>query len=687
VKKLGLIFNFVIFSIIAWGQVPGSALQFNGSSVYADMGEVFENVQTMEFWIKPNKNIDKNSPTQPILVRDLDGINFIGVEEFALFFEDSKNTEAGKLAFRVGDGSNTVTIFSDSAFWQKGIWYHIAVIISPVNGLKMYVNGVEQQDKNTSIKNVFFRQEGSSGNFLLGRWDSNSPFYLEAQIDELRFWSSPRVTTDIRRYMCTDIVQATNLLYNIKFNNKALSQLLVLGQNLSTILKGTLLTDYKKSNAPVGQSSVYLYKQDFTGNSLGMFKHYNILVDSISTSAQGLHIYQITEATPAYGIYNRGQFGVWFTHTNANYNVTFNYSSLSSTCDSCSMLKSRDHRIKGGWTERSGKQPGCVFKLFNESVNGLKHREEYRVLETIVINTGLPDSIAFCSLNTKFLEPNSFPGAVYIWNDSIKTKDLIADKPGLYTLDLYWHGCHVRKSVWVDIEPTPEFYLPKDTTICEGDTLWLTAPIDSAEYLWIGFFNTRKFGIIAPGTYNLQITKNGCSHKDEIVVDMIYDFNIDLGKDTTLCWGQSLFFAFSGKGTDYLWNDGSTQPNREIFNAPGTYWLKAYNGCFEKFDTVEVNYYECECHIFLANAFSPNADDINDIFYPVTECYYEEFEFEILNRWGEIFFKTTDPNQGWDGTHKGKEVPKGQYNWRMRYKKYSWMRESNYEYGEFILVR
>jgi gliding motility-associated-like protein len=40
---------------------------------------------------------------------------------------------------------------------------------------------------------------------------------------------------------------------------------------------------------------------------------------------------------------------------------------------------------------------------------------------------------------------------------------------------------------------------------------------------------------------------------------------------------------------------------------------------------------------------------------------------EIYNRWGERIFETDDINQGWDGTHKGKDAMDGMYIYVVRY--------------------
>lgn len=65
---------------------------------------------------------------------------------------------------------------------------------------------------------------------------------------------------------------------------------------------------------------------------------------------------------------------------------------------------------------------------------------------------------------------------------------------------------------------------------------------------------------------------------------------------------------------------------------------------------------------FLPNAFTPNNDGKNDGFRGkgITE-FLSDFSMQIYNRWGELIFETNDPQQSWDGTHRGKPCKAGVY--------------------------
>jgi gliding motility-associated-like protein len=54
--------------------------------------------------------------------------------------------------------------------------------------------------------------------------------------------------------------------------------------------------------------------------------------------------------------------------------------------------------------------------------------------------------------------------------------------------------------------------------------------------------------------------------------------------------------------------------------------------------------------VYIPNGFSPNADDLNDVFIPVTRGIDSDYyQFMIFNRWGEEIFNTTNLQKGWDG--------------------------------------
>ena len=74
------------------------------------------------------------------------------------------------------------------------------------------------------------------------------------------------------------------------------------------------------------------------------------------------------------------------------------------------------------------------------------------------------------------------------------------------------------------------------------------------------------------------------------------------------------------------------------------------------------------CPIYiLPNAFTPNGDGANDLFYPRENLFVAEIDFKLFNRWGNLIFETTDPEINWDGTTaSGNAVEAGTYYYTCR---------------------
>jgi gliding motility-associated-like protein len=62
------------------------------------------------------------------------------------------------------------------------------------------------------------------------------------------------------------------------------------------------------------------------------------------------------------------------------------------------------------------------------------------------------------------------------------------------------------------------------------------------------------------------------------------------------------------------------------------------------------------------NAFTPNADGVNDKVY-VRGFGISKMNWRIYNRWGTLVFQTINRNEGWDGRYKGTLQPKEVYHY------------------------
>ena len=72
--------------------------------------------------------------------------------------------------------------------------------------------------------------------------------------------------------------------------------------------------------------------------------------------------------------------------------------------------------------------------------------------------------------------------------------------------------------------------------------------------------------------------------------------------------------------------------------------------------------------LFVPTAFTPNSDEHNEMFKPITNFVSEiGYEFSIYSRSGVQLSTTNDPSKGWDGTYLGEFVQNDNYVYHVSY--------------------
>jgi gliding motility-associated-like protein len=103
----------------------------------------------------------------------------------------------------------------------------------------------------------------------------------------------------------------------------------------------------------------------------------------------------------------------------------------------------------------------------------------------------------------------------------------------------------------------------------------------------------------------------------------------------------------------------------EHVSRPGTYYIKlsSENGC-TKVLAASVEIYASKLSV--PTVFTPNGDQINDLFTIFINEEIKVSEFRIFNRWGEVVFLTRDITNYWNGFRENTEVPSGVYYWVLK---------------------
>lgn len=91
--------------------------------------------------------------------------------------------------------------------------------------------------------------------------------------------------------------------------------------------------------------------------------------------------------------------------------------------------------------------------------------------------------------------------------------------------------------------------------------------------------------------------------------------------------------------------------------------------CMLAMDTVHIVEGSCAPFVHIPNAFTPNGDDINDLFMAIASEAVDQWTLTVFDRWGLLVFSAHDPADAWDGTYQGREAPVGVYVWDLHYRK------------------
>lgn len=173
------------------------------------------------------------------------------------------------------------------------------------------------------------------------------------------------------------------------------------------------------------------------------------------------------------------------------------------------------------------------------------------------------------------------------------------------------------------------------------------------------------------GNYNIRlygISTEGCSSDTISGSINIFGTNVFAGNDTIAAPNQPIQLNATG-GLGYQWTPSTGLNFSNIPNPIATlandqtYYLRAFTpeGC-ESFDTLQVKIY-IGPEIYVPGAFTPNGDGNNDVLRP-RPVGIQSFEYFIVyNRYGQVIFRSSDPNRGWDGRVQGKEQDSGTFVW------------------------
>ena len=217
-------------------------------------------------------------------------------------------------------------------------------------------------------------------------------------------------------------------------------------------------------------------------------------------------------------------------------------------------------------------------------------------------------------------------------------------------------------TVTIFIPDTPmSIVTATDTAICPNQSafVWTLPAGGESPYFveWNDDFLGDSVEVFPAASTNYHaVIRDICGREleDDVFVEVLpitANFNvISMGNDTyeftanpePACPNCTLYWQFGDGATDNDWSVVHTYDGLSDYIAQ----LTAINelGC----SNTQQYFISSSVYFYIPNSFTPNGDGLNDVFR-IEGRGFAEYELTIFNRWGNVIFHTTDPEEVWLG--------------------------------------
>ncbi|WP_297762490.1 T9SS type B sorting domain-containing protein [uncultured Muriicola sp.] len=297
------------------------------------------------------------------------------------------------------------------------------------------------------------------------------------------------------------------------------------------------------------------------------------------------------------------------------------------------------------------------------------------VFEIILVPTPNPPNnigdVRICeNIENGILTVRVPPGIIVNWYDAPTGGTLLESNNSSYTTDTagtYYAEAVPTLAICPSDTRTPvtlEFYpLPvvtdEELFFCENTNITLEAKVTGVNYEWNTGETTANITVSQPGTYTVEVTDpRGCSNIKTIllnqidlpVIDEVISTDLDISI-STLNEGE---FEFSLDGVNF-------QDDPIFFDIPGgvyTISLRNNSSC----GIVTQEYF----HLVVPKFFTPNGDNINDVFKIDGIDSTPDYEINLYDRYGKLLKSSYNAPLQWDGRYNNRELPSGDYWYSIR---------------------
>jgi gliding motility-associated-like protein len=209
-------------------------------------------------------------------------------------------------------------------------------------------------------------------------------------------------------------------------------------------------------------------------------------------------------------------------------------------------------------------------------------------------------------------------------------------------------GCDSTVTLNLTVNPLPTAI--QNISICESELpyTWNGQTIRSGGQAVATYATTLPTGCDSITTLNLSVKPTPVlSVSQSVTAGCKTGVNLVATGATTYSWLPATWLS-----NPHIANPVANPPQTTVYTVTGT-----LDGCSSSYTIQVVPPVAND----IPNAFSPNRDGRNDCFGIRFWRNVISSDISVFNRWGQLVFKSTDPNACWDGKFKGVEQPAGAY--------------------------
>ncbi|NNM08762.1 MAG: T9SS type A sorting domain-containing protein, partial [Flavobacteriaceae bacterium] len=191
------------------------------------------------------------------------------------------------------------------------------------------------------------------------------------------------------------------------------------------------------------------------------------------------------------------------------------------------------------------------------------------------------ENVTICEGESTILSASG--GNTYEWSTGETTQEITVSPTSTttYIVTVYLGNSSSSDEVTVTVDPLPNANAGEDVTICAGESIQLTASGGSS-FEWNTGETTQSITVSPSGTtsYSVIVEQNGCLSSDQVTVNINELPQIDLGNDTSVCYGEP-YTLTAPESDSYLWSTGETTQNITVSPTSVTSYSVtiSQNGC------------------------------------------------------------------------------------------------------------